>query len=53
MNNCILNEKLPTLIIFGKFKGIGEVHFDFYKLILFYRVLSEISDIFNLVKQSK
>ena len=47
MNNCILNEKLPTLIIFGKFKGIGEVHFDFYKLILFYRVLSEISDIFN------
>ena len=35
-------------------KGIGEgVHLDFYKLILFYRVLSEQSDIFNRLKKFK
>ena len=28
-------------------------HLDFYKLILFYRVLSELSDIFNHLKKFK
>ena len=36
-----------------KVKGIGGVHLDFYKLILFYRVLSELSDIFNRLKKFK
>ena len=34
-------------------KGIGGVHLDFYKLILFYRVLSELSDVFNRLKKLK
>ena len=33
-------------------KGIG-VRLDFYKLILFYRDSSELSDIFNCLKKSK
>ena len=32
------------------YKGIGGVHLDFDKLILFNRVLSELSDIFNRLK---
>ena len=35
-----------TFAWFEKIKGIGGVHLDFYKLILFCRVLSELSDIF-------
>ena len=40
-----LNLRNPFLEIY-KLKGIGRgVHLDFYKLILFYRVLSKLSDI--------
>ena len=35
------------------FKGHRGVHLDFYRLILFYRVLSELSDIFNHLKKFK
>ena len=42
------------MIILEYVKGIGGgIHFDFYKLILFYRVLSELSDIFNRLKKFK
>ena len=51
IKNFLFDLKLVYLWLL---KGIrGGVHLDFYQLILFYRVLSELSDIFNRLKKIK
>ena len=42
--------KITTVILI---KGLGMIHLNFYILILFYRVLSELSEIFNDLRNFK
>ena len=45
--------KFSNSLFISEHKGHRGVHLDFHKLILFYRVLSELSDIFNSLKKFK